>query len=407
MSEEIENPNKIVLNLDEDNKDNNIDNIDPNNIDNIKDDNTKDIKDDKKEEIKDNDEDLAVIEIDGVSYNLDENGNAIKEDGTIFMEKDKLEDLSKEDNTDENPVEDIKKLINFNPTDESGNPIQYENTYEGFTNFFTDAIEQRSKQLYYESVNNLFEAKPFVRDIIEYEAKHGTIEGFKPNSSWEQIEIKQGDDKSIHDTIVEAELKKGNTKEDAETLYTLLKDSGKDLEFANKAKTYLINATKAEREEQAILQEQIQIQKEREAINTLNQIKDKVINKSELTVEGKTLKIPKVININDGGKIISKSPSDFLNYINDEKVFNIDNKKYKMTQFEYDSIQRNTKRTIDDDLFDAYLMFTKGDKSSLIETTLKHQEFQKKKVLFTKSFEGKKDRTNTRTNTGIPILPIK
>jgi len=400
---EIENPNKIILNLDEDNKDNNIDNIDSNHTEEIKNDNTKD----EKEEIKDENKNLSTIEIDGVSYNLDENGNAIKEDGTIFMEKDKLEDLSKENDTGENPVEDIKKLINFNPTDESGNPIQYENTYEGFTNFFTDAIEQRSKQLYQESVNNLLEAKPFVRDIIEYESKHGTIEGFKPNPSWEQIEIKQGDDKSIHDIIVEAELKKGNSKEDAETLYTLLKDSGKDLEFANKAKTYLINATKAEREEQARLQEQIQMQKEREAIETLNQIKDKVINKSELTVEGKTLKIPKVININDGGKIISKAPSDFLNYINDEKVFNIDNKKYKMTQFEYDTIQRNNKRTIDDDLFDAYLMFTKGDKSSLIETTLKHQEFQKKKVLFTKSFEGKKDRTDTRTNTGIPILPIK
>ncbi len=400
---EIENPNKIILNLDEDNKDNNIDNIDSNHTEEIKNDNTKD----EKEEIKDENKNLSTIEIDGVSYNLDENGNAIKEDGTIFMEKDKLEDLSKENDTDENPVEDIKKLINFNPTDESGNPIQYENTYEGFTNFFTDAIEQRSKQLYQESINNLFKTKPFVRDIIEYEFKHGTIEGFKPNPSWEQIEIKQGDDKSIHDIIVEAELKKGNSKEDAETLYTLLKDSGKDLEFANKAKTYLINATKAEREEQAKLQEQIQMQKEREAIETLNQIKDKIINKSELIVEGKTLKIPKVININDGGKIISKSPSDFLNYINDEKVFNIDNKKYKMTQFEYDTIQRNNKRTIDDDLFDAYLMFTKGDKSSLIETTLKHQEFQKKKVLFTKSFEGKKDRTDTRTNTGIPILPIK
>jgi hypothetical protein len=93
---------------------------------------------DKVEKLENSDE-ITIVEIDGVEYDLDSNGNAIK-DGTIFKTKIELEELSKvidEENEEDDSLDlnNIAKELNLEFKDDSGNPISFEPTKEGLVEF--------------------------------------------------------------------------------------------------------------------------------------------------------------------------------------------------------------------------------------------------------------------------------
>jgi hypothetical protein len=78
------------------------------------------------------------LKIDGVVYKLDANGNALDKDGNVFKTKDELESLYEEP-VDDATIETIQKLTGLELTDADGNPITYDYTPEGIAQYVTDS----------------------------------------------------------------------------------------------------------------------------------------------------------------------------------------------------------------------------------------------------------------------------
>jgi len=397
MPDKIENPINIV--------------IDDQGADtpNLNDINNKDIDKDKNTDLNKDDlsskDNNAEISIDDKSYKLDDEGNALNEDGTIFMSKEDIEKLEASDEESDD-IRSIQEKIGYIPVDQNGKEIVYENSVEGIVQYIQDSALYMAQQKYNEDFNKFIESRSWIREAIEYEDKNGTIEGFKPGIDWDKVELKQEDEDSIKNVIIQAQLAKGDTLEDAEMYYTLLKDANKTIESAQKAKQFLVNKEKSERElanQRARIAAELEAKQAREE---MEEVKNKILNKSEITVGDRTLSIPKVININENGKIVTKTPEDFFRYIYEPKVYEINGRRQEMTEYAYRTMINNSKRTIDDDLYDAYLSFVNGDTKSLIDRTIKREEFNNKKKLFTKSFTSKQQ-TKTNTNNSNIVLPIK
>lgn len=226
-----------------DDKDNVADNqnVDNQNVDN------QNNADDDKDNANVDDSPITEINIDDVDYKLDADGNALDEQGNIKFTSEEIQ--AKLEVPTEVGIEDIYKITNIVPTDTQGNPIKYELTTEGISQYVMDASNLRASQLIKEQMHDYWSKNQDILEVARYKQLHGTIEGFKKSDDYASIKLDENNIEQQKELVIQARLAKGDSKEDAERFAEYSKVDAKLLDDAKAAQAFLVQMSKQKNEE--------------------------------------------------------------------------------------------------------------------------------------------------------------
>lgn len=149
------------------------------------------------------------VEIDGTLYTLDDNGNAVDDNGEIKFTKEQIDAMSDEEpnELDGDYIEAISKASGIVIKDEKGEPVKFEPTIEGFAKREAAVKALGEREGFAKGFNEFLANNPDIAALVEYKSKFGTIEGYSANVDYSKVEIKD-DDNLLADLIYKAEIQK-------------------------------------------------------------------------------------------------------------------------------------------------------------------------------------------------------
>lgn len=192
--------------------------------------NTDNSQDNQNQTTNDTNTTTEVVEIDGNEYSIDEKGNALDKDGKVYMSKEELDaldtdesdsnesDSSSEDNEgDEVEVssKDISKLSGIILKDNDGNELEFDLTPEGLAKREKMIKEMTLKEGTNAALNSFFKNNPDLYKAYIHKQKTGSLEGFSSQPFYKSMQLNKDDEQQMTQLIVEAELKRGRTPEQA------------------------------------------------------------------------------------------------------------------------------------------------------------------------------------------------
>jgi len=151
----------------------------------------------------------------------------------------------------------IQRYSGIELLDETGTPIEFENTVKGIAKreaFIKDMAEKQGREL---AINELFESTPVIKDVLQYVKKNGSLEGFKPATDYSKVTLSKDNEDQLTNIIIEAELLKGNTLDKAKKYIDFYKADNQLYEEAIEAKNFIVSQKQA--------QEQARVQSEQES----------------------------------------------------------------------------------------------------------------------------------------------
>lgn len=342
--------------------------------------------DDKKEDDDKTTEETELevgteIQVGDDVYKVDANGNVVDAEGNVFKEakdvKEWMATFDKEEVSDEEELNigNIQKALGITITDENDKDIEFDNTPEGVKAYVEQVIETAREENYQTAIDTLFDKYPFAKDIINYyEANGHSLEGFGQTPDRSNITLEENNE-SQQEYIIRTAWKEQNRKGDVDGYIQYLKSTGNLYSTASEELEGLIEAdkeAKAELERKAAQAENERIERAKEYWNNIH-----TIVKSR-TIAGYT--IPESIIVNRDGKKTTASVDDFFNYI-----YQVD--KDGKTRYNRDLEAEDPQARINDDILRAFLKFTGGTYSNLVDMAINKKEVSK---LVLKAKENKK-----------------
>lgn len=191
-------------------------------------------------------EEESFFEFEGKKFKLDENGNALNEDNTIFKTKEELDLLQEGDNDEDNDelplIDEIIQLNGIQIIDEqTGKPKTYEDTVQGVLQYSKDVALLEAKN----AQKEFFDRLPQVKEFAQHLLNGGKEEDFykTKTASWKNFILDTANEAQLIDVITKDLISKGQTKEEADEIVILYKDSNK---LEEKGKAALESRKKAE-----------------------------------------------------------------------------------------------------------------------------------------------------------------
>lgn len=234
-----------------------------------------------KEEDSDNKKPEAV-DIDGKTFKLDENGNAIDEENKIVKTKEELDALVNEQSEQQElplPKELIQN-IGIEILDENGKPKEYEESVNGLVNLVKDVAEEINKK----EKKEFFETFPVIADLVKHLQRGGKQEDFfkAKTESWLNVSLKEADEITKLDIIVKDLVAKGFEAKDAIETANLYKDTNK---LDEKSEIALKSRQEAEKLDNKQKDDAInrEIEEENKKIIETWKNVEKVVNKGKLS----------------------------------------------------------------------------------------------------------------------------
>ncbi len=124
-----------------------------------------------------------------VEYELDAEGNAVK-DGQIVYTKAQLDEFAAAEQQEETiDVSAISAISGLTPVNADGTPKQYEMTVEGLAQRDADIAEIARHQAESEAITNFFRANPDIHQAALYKQTYGSLEGFANHVDWTTMSI--------------------------------------------------------------------------------------------------------------------------------------------------------------------------------------------------------------------------
>lgn len=313
-----------------------------------------------------------VVELDGIDLTINKDGDAVDNTGKVIKTSIELADLLKtntqtQDQTSTNYIKEIQSKTNLIINDEAGSPVTYENTVEGISKYAEDVFTTGKKTGAVEYEQSLLSEFPIIKDVINHLKLNGTLDGFTNKIDFSKISISESDEDQWLGIYIAAQEKRGVPEEEARVTAKYFKEDGKLKEYAQKSLSYL-NAI--QQQEELEINQMLQQQQQEEIENDRtywNEVKKVVLQEGKIKLGSEEFVIPKVMRVTENGKTVTKSPSDFWNYVNVPKRYNIDGELLTMTPHQYDIFLENQKRNVNDDVYEALNRFLKQDKSQLIK----------------------------------------
>lgn len=363
-SDKKDDVNKDVTNIATGEKDNdNVDNVDP--FDNNNN-NNNESKDDEKDKSKQY-EKGTTIEVDNKKYVVDENGNLLDDEGNIFKEAkdvkawlDSFEEIEEDNNLIN--IKNIQEALGIDITDDNDKVIEFENTPEGIKSYVQAVIESAREENYQTAINSLYQKYPFVNDMINYYVTNGnSLKGYNEVPDRSNITIKD-DDETQQEFIIRTAWKEQNRKGNVDSYIEYLKSSGT---LFDTAKEELIGLQESDAQRKAELEKEAE-RIEEERIKKLeaywNGVHEVINNRN---IAG--YKIPDSIIVNRNGQKFSVTPEDFFNYI-----YRVD--ENGKSAYEKDLAKETAESRRDDEILRAYLKFTGGNYSNLVNMAINEEK---------------------------------
>lgn len=313
----------------------------------------------------------TIIEIDNNEYHVDANGNLLDKDNNIFKEKKDVKDFltSLENVTDENDgninIDSIKKLLGVQVLDDKGNEVDFGNGNDSVEKYIAAATNNIKNEAAEIAMQTFFDKYPAMMDAFNYYVANGnSFEGFaETNNENFNIEI---DENNVEQqkNIIRMVWKNQNRKGDVDAYIDFLKSQNTLYDVAkDELETMKAEAEEAKRYQ---AQEAQRIEEENRAreLNYWNAVKN-VIDKKVIA----GYQIPDTILVNRDGNKVAKTPDDFFRYL-----YLVDDHGH--SRYEYDLANQDPNTRLQNDILRAYLMFTGGDYSSLVNMAITKKEVQ-------------------------------
>ena len=331
-------------------------------------------------------------------YTVDESGNLIDKNGTIFKQasevKEWIEGFDKVDETtDEISINTIQDAIGVEITDENDKPIEFDNTPEGIKSYVDAVIESARDEHYQTAINTLYQKYPILEDVLNYYVANGnSLDGFGEMPDRSGIEIDDNNE-AQQEQIIRTAWKEQNRKGDVEGYLAYLKTSGTLLATAKEELVGLQEADEQYRKEladRAAAEEQEQLKSQQEYWTGVKEVID------SRKIAG--YQIPDNIIVNRNGQKLSVTPNDFFNYI-----YRVDKDGYSAYQRDLAAETPESRR--DDEILRAYLKFVGGNYSNLVGMAINKEKIANLK-LKAKERNSNTIRITKPTNGGKPTTDI-
>ena len=306
-------------------------------------------------------EEGTIVSIDGVDYTVDANGNLLDKDNNIFKEKKDVGEYLKsfnnvDDNVDENEIsiDNVRKAIGVELTDENGQPVEFENTIDGIKGYVSGVINAAAEDNYDTALNTLYTKFPFVEDIINYYVANGnSLEGYNQVPDRSGIEVISGNEQQQEAIIRQAwaELNRGGS---VDNYIQYLKSGGLLEEEARNELKNLQDRDATYKKQLEAEAERVEEQQQEYLVNYWRTV-NSVVNSGKLA----GYDIPDTITINRDGRKQAVTRNDFFNYL-----YQVDSEGKSMYERDLEKMDENTQ--LQDQLLRAYLTFTGGSYSSLV-----------------------------------------
>lgn len=314
-----------------------------------------------------------IVAIGDDNYTVAENGDLLDKDGKVFKEskdvQEYLKSLEQADNDDDKNndksvlnIKNIQEALGYQIVDENDKDIEYENNIEGVKTYVNDVIEQKTNEIQEATLNTLFEKYPFVQHIINYYVANGnSLDGWGVEVDRSGITIDDNNEKQ-QEEIIRTAWKEQKRTGDVDSYINYLKSAGTLLSVAKSELEGLQQADATRKQELA--------QRAKEAHDAEEAQMTKFWKEVEATINKKEIggyKIPDQIKVTREGKSLMLTPKDFYNYLSV-----VD--KNGETAYSKDCKAVDAEKQFNDSLLRAYIMFTGGDYSSLVDMAIKDKE---------------------------------
>lgn len=303
-----------------------------------------------------------TVNVDGVDYTIDANGNALAADGTVFRTATELAELISQNSSEPSVLEQLQTRFGSDFKDENGNPIVFDNNTEGVATYVDTVIQNRIAEAQTAALNNLFETYPQVEQVINHLKLNGTLDDFVEIPDRSQITVSK-DNEEQQATFIREEWKLSGKKGDVNKFIDYCKNAGILYDTAVESKEAvdsIYESRLAEQKAQVEAKEAAAAAEEKAYWDNV----EKTISKGELL----GYSIPEQIQCNKDGKKVILSRKDFLKYVS-TPVDNEGNTAYMLDEAKVDSNAR-----MQDDLLKAFLRFTGGDYASLVGMAVNKQK---------------------------------
>lgn len=303
-----------------------------------------------------------TINVDGVDYTIDAEGNAIAADGTVFRTATELAELIAQNGSEPSVLNQLQTRFGSDFKDENGNPIVFDDNEEGIAAYVETVVQSRVKEAQTAAINNLFETYPQVEQVINHLKLNGTLDDFVEIPDRSQITVSK-DNEEQQATFIREEWKLSGKKGDVNKFIDYCKNAGILYDTAVESKEAvdsIYESRLAEQKAQVEAKEAAAAVEEKAYWDNV----EKTISKGELL----GYSIPEQIQCNKDGKKVMLSRKDFLKYVS-TPVDSEGNTAYMLDEAKVDSDAR-----MQDDLLKAFLRFTGGDYASLVGMAVNKQK---------------------------------
>lgn len=303
-----------------------------------------------------------TINVDGVNYTIDAEGNAIAADGTVFRTATELAELIAQNGSEPSVLNQLQTRFGSDFKDENGNPIVFDDNEEGIAAYVETVVQSRVKEAQTAAINNLFETYPQVEQVINHLKLNGTLDDFVEIPDRSQITVSK-DNEEQQATFIREEWKLSGKKGDVNKFIDYCKNTGILYDTAVESKEAvdsIYESRLAEQKAQVEAKEAAAAAEEKAYWDNV----EKTISKGELL----GYSIPEQIQCNKDGKKVMLSRRDFLKYVS-TPVDSEGNTAYMLDEAKVDSDAR-----MQDDLLKAFLRFTGGDYASLVGMAVNKQK---------------------------------
>lgn len=303
-----------------------------------------------------------TINVDGVDYTIDAEGNAIAADGTVFRTATELAELIAQNGSEPSVLNQLQTRFGSDFKDENGNPIVFDDNEEGIASYVETVVQSRVKEAQAAAINNLFETYPQVEQVINHLKLNGTLNDFVEIPDRSQITVSK-DNEEQQAAFIREEWKLSGKKGDVNKFIDYCKNAGILYDTAVESKEAvdsIYESRLAEQKAQVEAKEAAAAAEEKAYWDNV----EKTISKGELL----GYSIPEQIQCNKDGKKVMLSRRDFLKYVS-TPVDSEGNTAYMLDEAKVDSDAR-----MQDDLLKAFLRFTGGDYASLVGMAVNKQK---------------------------------
>lgn len=343
-------------------------------------DNTKDNPDDKDNPSNSSTGGLEVgtnVEFEGKTYTVAENGDLVDTDGKVFKEAKDVDEWIKSLEVDEPGadvnIENIRKAMNIDITDENGKPVEFTDDIEGIKSYINSAIELKSNEVASAAVNKVFVDNPILKQFVDYlTVNGGDPRGFgeRPDRSGITVDEKSEEQQIA---IIKAAAKEFGNASLNDNYIKYLKDSGGLYDEAKAQLANLQNADKQRDENEAKQAEAYRQKQEAETIAYWKGIKD-TIDKREIG----GYKLPESLVKEVNGQKVTVTPNDFYDYLSrgiKDEDGNI------ATAYERALANQSTEEATNQELLSAWLMFTGGTYKDLVKMAINNEQVKTLKLV--------------------------